>query len=166
MGMYGIAVWLKEPRATQDFDVLVPMRQVKKAATAIQAIFPELVLRDTPVVTRLLLDDEPIFAIMKPHHALFKEVFNQTTLCEVTGIKVPCPNLEMSLALKFFSMTGPFRDDIKAKQDALDFIRIIRHNRNIKESELVRLAEMAYPGGGKEVLQKVEIARSGKPFTI
>ena len=35
MGLYGIAGWLKEPRTTEDFDVLVAMKDVKKATKAV-----------------------------------------------------------------------------------------------------------------------------------
>jgi len=54
MGTHALNTWRDEPRATQDVDVLVRKRDVRKAVQAIRATYPNLVIRDYPVVTTAL----------------------------------------------------------------------------------------------------------------
>jgi hypothetical protein len=51
-GAHGIGGWTNESRTTQEVDVFVATRHLKAAVRAIQAAFPRLELRDTPIVAR------------------------------------------------------------------------------------------------------------------
>src|SRR5260221_14047486 len=53
MGAHAMGSWMRKPRATQDVDVLVAARSVRKAVREIQAAFPDLDAEDHEVVTRL-----------------------------------------------------------------------------------------------------------------
>src|SRR3954454_4563925 len=52
-GLHGIAGWLREPRATQDVEVIVAARGLKKAVRALTTAFPHLQAEDREVVIRL-----------------------------------------------------------------------------------------------------------------
>src|ERR1700676_3712118 len=52
VGAYGLAGWM-EPRATQDVDVVVALKQVKKAVRLLTKAFPNLDAEDVDVVVRL-----------------------------------------------------------------------------------------------------------------
>ena len=60
VGAYGIAGWLKGPRATEDVDVVVAARHQKKAVKALLAAFPHLQADDQEVVIRLRVPGRPV----------------------------------------------------------------------------------------------------------
>jgi hypothetical protein len=166
MGLYGISGWLKEPRATQDVDVLIAKRHHKKAVHAVLNAFPGLTTRDTPVVLRFLEDDEPVLDFMKPHHPLFVEALKSTTTAKMGEMKLRVPTLEMALTLKFFSMTSRGRRHEDKYQDAHDFINMVKHNRAIDEKRLRTLGDLAYAGGGDDLTKMVADARAGRKLEI
>src|SRR5690242_10409032 len=53
VGAYGLSGWMKESRSTQDVDLVVALKQVKKAARVLSGAFPELDVEDHEVVVRL-----------------------------------------------------------------------------------------------------------------
>src|SRR5437764_1103119 len=55
MGTHGLVGWRSESRATQDVDVLVRKKDIRKAVRALQAAYPKLIVTDFPVVTRLAI---------------------------------------------------------------------------------------------------------------
>lgn len=166
MGLYGISGWLKEPRATQDVDVLIAKRDHRKAAHAMLKAFPNLATRDTPVVLRFLEEGEPVLDFMKPHHPLFVEALTNTTTAKMGGVQLRVPTLEMALTLKFFSMTSRGRRTEDKYQDAHDFINMAKHNRQIDLKQLRSLGEMAYAGGGDDLTRMFDDARSGRKLEI
>jgi hypothetical protein len=166
MGLYGISGWLKEPRATQDVDVLVAKRDLRRAVHAVLKAFPNLTTRDTPVVLRFLEDDEPVLDFMKPHHPLFAEALRNATTAKMGDVKLRVPTLEMALTLKFFSMTSRGRRTEDKYQDAHDFITMVKHNREIDLKRLHTWGELAYAGGGDDLTKMVEDARAGRKLEI
>jgi len=80
VGAYGLAGWRKEGRATEDVDVVVASRQVKKAVNVLCAAFAHLEPVDLPVVVRLRDHDTQDVAIdvMKPVQPPYREVFRHT----------------------------------------------------------------------------------------
>src|SRR3954469_12703845 len=53
VGAHGLGGWTGKPRATEDVDVVVGPRYVKKAVAALTAAFPNLDIDDHPAVVRL-----------------------------------------------------------------------------------------------------------------
>ncbi|HLX63357.1 MAG TPA: hypothetical protein VKX17_18955 [Planctomycetota bacterium] len=166
MGLYGISGWLKEPRTTEDFDVLVPMKDVPKAVKAICGEFPFLTARDTPVVVRFEKDDKALLDIMKPHHPLFKAALKNSCQARLHGLAVQVPVKEMALALKFFSMTSPGRQPDDKYQDAHDFINIARNNSGMNPGKMREWGELAFDGGGADILRQFEHAVAGGMLEI
>lgn len=163
VGLHGIAGWMNEPRATQDVDVLVAARGLKKAVRALLEAFPHLEADDHPVVTRLRNRETKAVAIdvMKPNQELFREALKHTHTVSSEGQTYRIPSLEMAVVMKFAPMISLNRDDLDKYQDAHDFGRIVLANPEIDLKKLAELGDLVYPGGGKEVLELVGQVRTG-----
>ena len=166
MGLYGLTGWLKKPRTTEDFDILTPKKHTKKAVGALCRAFPSLKPKDTPVVVRLFEGDEALVDVMKPHHPVFIEALKRTSTGSIAGHKVAVPSLEMALVLKFFSMTSPGRAGDRQFQDAADFMLVVKNNREIDTALLLKLGELCFDGGGKEIVKMVEDVRAGRRLEL
>jgi hypothetical protein len=163
IGAHGIGGWMTEARATQDVDVLVADRQVKKATRVLLAEFPHLEARDEEVVVRLQDRDSKsvLVDVMKPR-ALYRETFKHTHAVSAGGQHYRIPSLEMALTMKFAAMISPNRIEDKKLLDASDFIRIVRRNADIDTEELARLGDLVYDGGGRQVCEMVRKVRAGE----
>jgi hypothetical protein len=163
VGAHGIGGWLSEPRATQDVDVVVAERHVKKATRVLLAKYPHLEARDEEVVVRLQ-DRETrsvLIDLMKPR-ALYRETFKHTHTVTVRGQRYRIASLEMALAMKFAAMISPNRLEEKRLQDAADFIAVVRRNLGIDLPILARLGNSVYNGGGAEICDMVHKVRAGE----
>lgn len=155
MGTHGLGGWRSEPRATQDVDLLVRKKEIKKAVRCLERAFPKLIVKDTPVVTRF---EDPnigkvVIDIMKPTQPIFRLVFRHTISAGETH---DVPDLEMALVSKFAAMTSHHRAPEKKMIDGGDFMDVVIHNRSsIDIQKLRRLANKVYPGGETEILEMI-----------
>src|SRR5262245_57302873 len=80
MGTHGIGGWRSEARATQDVDVLVRKKDIRKAVRALQAAYPRLTVDEFPVVTRFIdpATRKAVIDVMKPTQVVFRIVFRHT----------------------------------------------------------------------------------------
>ncbi len=166
MGTHGLGGWRSEPRATQDVDVLVTKKDLRKAVRALAQAYPGLEIEDTPVVARFIdpATGKPVIDVMKPTQAVYQLVFRHTL---PVGDTHRIPDLEMALASKFAAMVSPNRLPDKKLIDAGDFVNVIGHNRNnIDLQKLKRLGDKVYPDGGTEILRLVEDIDAGRPFQL
>jgi hypothetical protein len=162
MGAHGISGWCAEPRATQDVDVLIQKRSHAPALKALQKAFPDLIVVDLPVVTRLLdpLDNQVVIDLMKPVEDLYAEAFQSAV---AVGKSHRIPSLEVALACKYAAMASENREARKKALDEADFIGMaVRNYEQIKTNVLFSLGEMVKNGGGTEVLKLVEDAKAGR----
>ncbi len=167
VGAYGVAGWMGKPRATEDVDVVVADRQVKKATRTLLAAFPNLEAHDEEVVVRLRdrKSGEVLVDLMKPR-SLYRETFKHTHAVSEGELDYRIPSLEMALAMKFAAMISPNRPDDAKFQDAHDFTRMVKHNLEIDTDMLHRLGEFVYTGGGDEICTKVRQVRAGERLTL
>lgn len=167
VGAHGIGGWMDEPRATQDVDVLVADRQVKKAIRALLAEFPHLDARDEEVVVRLQDRESAkvLIDVMKPR-SLYRETFKHTQVASAGGQNYRIPSLQMALAMKFAAMISPNRQEAKKLKDASDFIVMVMRNADIDTEELGRLGDLVYNGGGREVCEMVRKVRAGETLIL
>jgi hypothetical protein len=167
-GAYGLAGWAKEPRATEDVDVVVAARHQKKAVRVLLAKFPNLEADDQGAVIRLRERDSQAVAIdvMKTNQPLFAAIFKNARTVEEQKQKYRIPTLEMALAMKFAPMISIMREDYKKYRDASDFMRIIRVNPEIDLDKLAELGDLVYPGGGMEIVEKVRQVRAGEKLVL
>jgi hypothetical protein len=168
IGAYGLSGWLKQARATEDVDVVVASRHVKKAARELAKAFPELEVEDEEVVVRFREKDSRIVVIdvVKPTQPHLRVIFKNTTEAGSGDRRYRVPNLEMALVLKFAPMVSPNRPDEKKHQDAHDFIVMVKQNPAINEEQLQSLAELVYPGGGQEIREMIRKVRSGETLQL
>ena len=168
VGAYGLAGWVKAPRATEDIDFVVLTKHHKKAIKALTIAFPTLQPDDQEMVTRFRDKDtqEPVIDLMKQTQAHFSVAFKHTQTVTAEGQTYHVPTLELALAKKFASMIRLTRADEKKYLDAHDFITTVKVNAVIDREVLGKLGEFIYPGGGKELVQKVEAVRAGRKLQL
>lgn len=168
VGAHGLLAWTKEPRATQDVDILVGVRGQKKAVRVLISRFPHLYAEDHEVVTRLrdLATKKVLVDVMKGNQPLYREAFkfSHEVHEEKQAYEVPC--LELALAMKFAAMISLTREDDKKYRDAADFIRMVRANPEIDLAKLATLGELVYPGGGNEIVEKIRQVRAGEKLLL
>jgi hypothetical protein len=168
IGAHGIGGWMREPRATQDVDVLVALRHHKKAVKALRATFPRLEAEELDAVTRLR-DRETarvVIDVMKPNQQLYRVALKHTHLVQAGGQSFKIPSLEMALAMKFAPMISPHRRDADKYQDAHDFILMVEANPDIDLAKLADLGNLVYPAGGAELVEKVRQVRAGERLNL
>jgi hypothetical protein len=167
-GAYGLAEWRQTSRATEDVDVVVMARHHKKAARALLEAFPQLEADDQEVVTRLrdTKSKKVLIDVMKTNQPLYHAIFKNCQRTTLEGYSFAIPTLEMALAMKFAAMISLVRADYKKYIDASDFIRMIQVNEVIDLAKLAELGELVYPGGGKELTEKIGQVRAGEKIRL
>jgi hypothetical protein len=166
MGTHGLGGWRSEARATQDVDVLVTKKDVRKAVRALRAAYPDLEVTDTPVVTRFIdpASGRPAIDVMKPTQTVYQVVFRHTI---PVGDTHRIPDLEMALASKFAAMVSPNRTRAKKIIDAGDFVDVVTHNRgDLDLQKLKKLGDKVYPNGGAEIIRLIEDIDTGRPIQL
>jgi hypothetical protein len=167
VGAYGLAGWMN-PRATVDVDVVVALKQVKKAVRVLTDEFPKLDPEDVEVVVRLRDREtkEVAIDVIKPVQQPYREIFKHTVKITAKRQTYRVPSLEMALACKFAPMVSLARGDAKKYQDAHDFIVMVRQNAAIAVEPLHHLAELIYPGAGDEIVEMVRKVRAGEKLDL
>jgi hypothetical protein len=168
VGAYGLAGWRQEPRATEDVDVVVAARQVKKAVQVLLTAFPHLEAVDLPVVVRLRerTTQDVAIDVMKPLQQPYREAFRHTHKVSSGGQTYRVPSLEMAVVMKFAAMTSLYRAGDDKHLDAHDFIRMIKKNPEFDREKLAELASLIYPDGGKDVLELARKALAGETLIL
>jgi hypothetical protein len=168
VGAHGIGGWTGKPRATEDVDVVVAKRHVKKAVAALTGAFPHLDAVDLPVVVRLKdrATGAILIGVLKPLQPVICAALKQTRTVQAGRLTYHVPSLEMALALKFAPMVSLNRSDLDKLQDAVDFGRIVVNNPELDAANLATLGELVYPGGGAEVLEMVRRVRAGERLNL
>lgn len=168
VGAHGLASWRGKPRATEDVDVIVAAKHVKKATQLLLDAFPHLEAVDLPVVVRLREREskDASIDIMKPLQSPHRDVFKHAHKLMVDGQACRIPCLEMAIVMKFAPMISMYRADKDKYQDAHDFLAMIGANPEIDMKKLSEFGDLVYPGGGAEVVELVRRARSGEKLNL
>jgi len=166
VGAHGMAGWLEEPRATQDVDFLIRQKDKDKASEAILRKYKDLEIEKHRDVWRYLREGKYVLDLMFDTSPLYKRVLSEYVESPLGRRKIKVPKIEAVLAMKFAAMTGFYRKDRKKLQDAVDFMAVIEANAQVDLGLLAELAELVYPGGGKEAVGYVKDVRAGKRLEI
>jgi hypothetical protein len=168
VGAHGLGGWMQEPRATEDVDVVVAARQLRKATRILLEAFPHLEADEREVVIRLRdrATKQVVIDVMKPNQTLYRETFKHTHPVSSGGQSYRIPSLEMALAMKFAPMISPHRGETDKLQDVHDFRRMIEVNAEIDLDQLAELGELVYPGGGPEIVEMVQKVRAGERLVL
>jgi len=167
VGLHGVSGWMKEPRATQDVDIIVSAKHHKKALRELIVAFPNLEADEQEVVTRLRdrATHEVAIDVMKPNE-LYRAAFKHTETITAGKQKYRIPCLEMALAMKFAPMISLNRREEDKLQDAHDFILMVKANRDIDLKKLSELGDLVYSTGGIELLELVRKVRAGEKLLL
>jgi hypothetical protein len=168
VGAYGLAGWRKEGRATEDVDVVVAAKQVKKAVGILCTAFRQLEAVELPVVVRLRDREtqDVVIDVMKPIQPPYRDVFKHTRLIESEGQAYRIPTLEMAIVMKFAAMSSLYRADEDKFRDAHDFIRIVKNNPDFDKQKVADLGALIYPDGGKDALELARKVLAGEKLII
>lgn len=168
VGAHGLATWRGKPRATEDVDIVVAAKQLKKAVTVLTASFENLESVDLAVVVRLRDREthDVLIDVMKPFQQPYREALKHTHTVTIDGESVRIPSLEMALVMKFSAMISINRADEDKHLDAHDFIRMVKNNPKIDKRELARFATLVYPEADKEILDMVRRVEAGEQLIL
>ena len=168
VGAHGLGGWTQKPRATEDVDIVVTARHLKKAVRLLLEAYPHLEAADFEVVTRLRDREtrEVAIDVMKPNQPLYRVALKHTQTVTAEGQTYKIPTLEMALAMKFGSMISLTRQDPDKYQDAADFSRIVLANPTVDMGKLAELGDLVYPEGGKELVEKVRQVRASEKLIL
>ncbi len=161
VGGHAINAWTGEPRATVDIDLIA--EKPNRARDVLHVAFPHLVIEEHPVVIRFKDAAMEAIDIIRPQSSpLFKAALQLTTPVRLGDAEVHIPQREAVLALKFAALVMPTRRLEDRYVDARDFILVAKAISVPDESKLAELGEMAFSGGGKQLLKLVTDARAGR----
>src|SRR5262249_47911387 len=168
VGAYGLAGWRKEPRATEDVDVVVAAKQVKKAVKILCEAFPELEPVELPVVVRLRYrgTEDVAIDVMKPVQQPYREIFKHAHAVRAGDEKYRVPSLELAILMKYSAMTSFNRAEEDIYQDAHDFILMVKNNPDLNKEKLAELGMLLYADCGKDVLELVRKAQAGEKLNL
>lgn len=166
MGTHGINGYRSEPRATQDVDVLVTKKNVRKAIRLLEEEFPHLELEDHAAVARFRdpISQKVVIDLLKPVARAIRIVFRHTVRVRDSH---RIPDLEMALASKFVAMIAPNRRPDKRMIDLGDFLNVVETQRDVLDLErLRRLGDMVCPHGGARLLRLVADFDAGREVRL
>jgi hypothetical protein len=167
VGAHGLSGWIGKPRATEDVDVVIMTKHLKRATQALVAAFPHLDARDQGEVIRLRDRQSGAVAIdLLKQRELYRQAFKHTVSVSTGGQTYKIPSLEMALTMKFAAMVSPNREDAARYQDAHDFIRMVHANPNMDRTRLAELGGLVYSGGGAGLLEMVRKVEAGEPLAL
>jgi hypothetical protein len=162
MGTHGLVGYRSEPRATQDVDVLVTKKDVRRAVRTLEEKYPYLEVLDASAVTSMCdpVSQKVVIDVMKPSSRAMRLVFRHTVKIGKTH---RIPHLEMALVSKFLAIVSPNRRQDKRQVDLGDFINVVMNNRAALDlAKLARLAELVQPRGGAAILRMVADIDAGR----
>lgn len=173
IGGHMLSFYTGNPRATVDVDVIVSATHVKKAVEAVSRAYPVLDTEDLIYNVRFKSrakgkSTEPErIDIVRSNTPLFERIIKKYTVSIESGSDTLClPTVEAAIALKFAAAISPNRGDEKRPQDRADLMLMITRNRMLDQADLKELGDLAYAGGGSELVALVAAIHGGKPATI
>lgn len=162
VGAHAIGGWTREPRATQDVDVVVRRGQQQKAVRAIRKLDARLKAQDLAGVTRIFdpKTGQTVVDLIKPKSRLLQAVFDNS---EAVG-EHRIPTLEMSLALKYSAMLSPHRAMRHKLKDAADFAALVETNGDfVDRAKLLDLAKLIHATAPKRIEEAIGDVMCGRP---
>lgn len=164
VGAHGLGGWTQKPQATEDVDVVVTARHIKKARPALTTAFPHLHVIDAPLVVRLKDGKRGPAAIrlLKPAPLLLRAALRNTRTVRSERQQYKVPSLEMALALIFDRLVSPYRDDADKIQDAAEFGQMVGNHPVINWHRLSALGDLVFFGGGSNLIATVRRVQAGE----
>ena len=167
LGTHGLNVYRSETRATQDVDVLVTKREVRKAVRILEEEYPYLEIRETSVVARFIdpVSQKPLIDVIKPASRAMQMVFRHSIK---VGKSHRIPKLEMAIACKLVAMIAPNRQEAE-KTCGPERLHRRDSSTTAISSDIAKLKHWpsaVYPRGGAVVLQIVADIDAGRDVRL
>lgn len=166
VGAHGLAGWLKKPRATQDVDVVVAEKHLKRATALLADNIRNLHVQT--FVDRVSLchahSEQTLIDLYLPHR-FFRQRFNQTVTIALDNQEFRVPRLEMALAMKHSLMYANDRPLEARCQDAHDFLRMVEKNPEFNRDKLATLSNQ-FENARKDVLGTICKFQAGEKLEI
>jgi hypothetical protein len=167
VGAHGLSGWIAEPRATQDVDVVVMTKHLKRASQSLIAAFKQLEADDEPAVIRFRDRASGVIAIdVLKQRELYRQAFKHTRSVTASGQTYKIPSLEMALTMKFAAMVSPNRADADRFQDAHDFILMVKANAKKDRKKLIELGDLVCADGSEQLLEMVRKVEAGEKLVL
>jgi hypothetical protein len=168
VGTHALGGWMQEPRATSDVDVLTASRNRQKVIKVLTQAFPRLEAEDYESGTYLRHRDsrQVLVDVLMADQPLLRAGLKHRFRVSAEDHTYDIPSLEMALAMKFALLTRLPGGDPELYQAAHDFILRGRVNPDIDWEKLAELGDLACPGGGKGIVEKVRKIRAAEKFTL
>ncbi len=159
-------------RATVGVDFIVGGAHFARAAKAINHAYSQFQQNDR--VYHVTYDskkpgskDAERIDLVRDGFPLFREIVLRHCHAVKAGAHaVKIPVIEAAIALKFAASISPNRGDENKPVDNADLLRLIRSTLRIDAKLLMKLGDLIYGGGGRELVGIVEDIRAGKPVSL
>lgn len=172
IGGHMLSFYTGTARATVDVDFIIGGPDFTRAVKAIDKAYTQFKYHDR--VYHVTYDskksgqkDPERIDLVKDGFPLFQEVV--TRYCHTIKANkhtVKIPTVEAAIALKFAASISPNRGDENKPIDNADLLRLVRSRPNLKEEALIKLGNLVYQGGGKELVSIIKDIKAGKAVSL
>lgn len=168
VGEHGLESWLQRPPTTRRVEAMVSSKQLERAVAVVGAARPDLERRGHLVRIRLSerTPDGGTIELSKPVEPPYFEIFQHSRKVSRDGLRYRVPSLEMALAITYGAMTSIYRTPAVSRQDADDFVRMVRRNPDYDRDVLAALGDRIYRRGGRSLLRRVGQAVAGEQMGL
>lgn len=172
IGGHMLSFYTGTARATVDVDFIIGEPDFSRAAKAINKAYTQFKQNDH--IYHVTYDskksgekDLERIDLVKDGFPLFREVvikYCHTINAHKHTVKIP--TIEAAIALKFAASISPNRGDENKPVDNADLLKLVRSRPDIKEDTLIKLGDLVYQGGGKELFSIVADIKAGKAVSL
>lgn len=172
IGGHMLSFYTGTARATVDVDFIIGGAHFSRATKVIEAAFAQFKQKDhvyhvTYDTKKLGVSDPERIDLVKDGFPLFREVVERYCHIVRSGKHtVKVPTAEAAMALKFAASISPNRGDENKPIDTADLLRLVRSRNTIDDAALMKLGDLIYRGGGKELVSIITDIRSGKKVSV
>lgn len=150
-----------EPRATEDFDLVISGHKFNAALSEVRKEFGTL--QEVDIGPAVRLPGLGIDLIRSTSHALFQIALERSRPQQDARV----PPAEVLIALKFMSAVSSWRKAGDRKQDAADMIKLYEAGgSSLDRNEMIRLAALVYPGAEREFTTMIDKLDRGEAVSI
>lgn len=172
IGGHMLSFYTGAARATVDVDFIIGGADFSRAAKVIDKTYTQFKHNDR--VYHVTYDskkanqkDPERIDLVRDTFPLFSEIVRRYChILRASKHTVKIPTVEAAIALKFAASISPNRGDENKPIDNADLLRLIRSRNNLDLNALMRLGDLVYQGGGKELISIIEDVRNGKPVSL
>ncbi|GLS27306.1 nucleotidyl transferase AbiEii/AbiGii toxin family protein [Marinibactrum halimedae] len=172
IGGHMLSFYTGTARATVDVDFIIGGPDFPRATKAIDKAYAQF--RQNDRIYHVTYDskksgkkDLERIDLVRDGFPLFREIvikYCHTISAHKHTIKIP--TIEAAIALKFAASISPNRGDENKPVDNADLLKLVRSESNIKEDALIKLGNLVYQGGGKELVSIVADIKAGKAVSL